>query len=96
MDQQLTAVDVFAPWAGEQERALRLQIHKAQSIAAAKAARVSNSRARELYSLAADLGVTWVFRRVEDMDDLNRVLRALCQLFMAADNIFQLEGSDAG
>jgi hypothetical protein len=91
----LTPVDVFAPWAGEKERALRLRIHKAQSVAAARAAREPNSRVRALYYLAAELALDWVFHRVDDLGDLERILRALAQLFIAADNIFQLEGDGA-
>ena len=91
----LTAVDVFAPWAGEEERALRLRIHKAQTIAARRAAAERNGRAQALYFQAAGLALAWVFRRVEDIGDLERILWALNQLFMAADHIAVVEGPDA-
>ncbi|MBV9528203.1 MAG: hypothetical protein JOZ79_07570, partial [Sphingomonas sp.] len=45
-DSPLTPVDVFAPWAGAEERALRRRIHRAQTVAAAKAVRERNGRAR--------------------------------------------------
>lgn len=90
----ITAVDVFAPWAGAEERALRLRIHKAQTIAAARASRERNWRARTLYFEAASLALAWVFRRVADLGDLERILWALNQLFMAAGHIAQVEGCD--
>lgn len=92
---QLTAVQVFAPWAGDEERALRLRIHRAQTIAAARAVREMNARARTQYFEAASLATAWIFRRVADLGDLERILRALNQMFCAADNIAQVEGSDA-
>lgn len=92
--QPLTTVDVFAPWAGEKERALRLRIHKAQAISAGRAATERNSRARTVYYEAASLALAWVFRRVEDTGDLDRILWALNQLFMAAGHIATVEGPD--
>lgn len=93
-EKQLTPVDVFAPWAGDEERALRLRIHRARDAAQARAARSKNGKAREVYWVAGLFAGDWVFRRVEELGDLERVLRGLSQLFMAADNIFQLEGPD--
>lgn len=94
-EQKLTAMDVFAPWADAPERALRLRIHKAQTIAAARAAQERNGRARAIYYDAASLGLAWVFRRVDDLGDLERILYALNQLFMAAGHIAVVEGPDA-
>jgi len=94
-EQKLTPVDVFAPWAGAEERALRLRIHKAQTIAAARAASERNGRARALYYEAGSLAHGWVFRRVEDIGDLERILWALNQLFLAAGHIAVVEGPDA-
>ncbi|HUE80290.1 MAG TPA: hypothetical protein VMN38_11760 [Sphingomicrobium sp.] len=93
--QPLDAVGQFAPWAGDEERALRVRIHRALTGAIARATRERNGRSRALYYVAAEVGQAWVFRRVDDCADLERVIRALCQLFMAADNVFQLEGPDA-
>jgi hypothetical protein len=93
--QELTAVDTFAPWATGEERALRLRIHKAQNIAARRAAIERNGRARGLYHDAAALALFWVFRRVTDLGDLERILWALNQMFMAAGHIAAVEGPDA-
>jgi hypothetical protein len=92
----LSPVDVFAPWAGVEERALRLRIHRAQTIASARASHELNARARTLYYEAGSLATAWVFHRVDDLGDVERILRALNQLFLAADNVAQVEGADAG
>jgi hypothetical protein len=91
----LTPVDVFAPWAGAEEKSLRLRINKAQTIAARRAASERNGRARTLYYEAGSLAHCWVFRRVEDLGDLERILWALNQLFMAAGHVAVVEGPDA-
>jgi hypothetical protein len=89
--EQECPVKTFAPWASDRERSLRVRIHKAQIVAMARASSEHNSLARDLYSIAAELALEWVFRRVEDVELLERVLRALCQLFLAADNILQVD-----
>jgi hypothetical protein len=84
-------IDVFAPWAGGEERALRIRIHKAQIVAAARATSETNRTARDIYAIAAEVAQSWVFRRVDDISLIERVCRALCQLFLAADNIVQVD-----
>lgn len=91
---QIDAVTHFAPWAVGEERQIRRRIRRAQTIAAARAVRERNGSARMLYFETADLATAWVFRRVDDLGDLERILRALNQLFLAADNIAQVEGPD--
>jgi hypothetical protein len=90
----LTAIDVFAPWATGAERQLRLRLHKAQTIAFARAAREEFREARWLYYLAGEVASAWVFRRVEDDASLERVLWGLNQLFLAADHFRQAEMTD--
>jgi len=91
---QLTPVDVFAPWARDDERALRLRLHRAQTIALRRAAQEGNGTARTLYYEAAALAARWVFQRVEDNQALERILCALNQLFMACSHIVIVEGPD--
>lgn len=87
------AVALFAPWANDTERALRLRIHKARDIATARASRSTHRRARLIYSVASELASEWVFRRA-NMEDLEQVLRALSQSFLAAGNIQTVEAPD--
>lgn len=94
--QQLHAVDVFAPWATDEERRLRRRIHNAGTIATARATREPNGSARSLYYTAAELAYRWVFRRVEKAGDLERILWGLNQIFLAADHVIQVEGPDVG
>jgi len=90
-DAQLTPVDVFAPWSGPEERSLRLRLHKAQTVATAIAAREDNGDARSLYYHAGQVASAWVFRRVVDRAQLERVLWGVNQLFLAADHFRQAE-----
>ena len=92
-----STIDLVAhrtPWAGPEELALRRRLHKAQTIAQAKASREGNGTARELLWLLSMTAGKWTFRRVEDLSILERILRALNQLFLAADNVRQVEGPD--
>lgn len=93
---QLTAIDVFAPWATGEERRLRLRLHKAQTVALARAAREQFQQARWLYYLAGEVASAWVFRRVEDEASLERILWGLNQLFLAADHFRQAEIAHGG
>ena len=90
----LDLIDLNAPWAGQEERGLRRQIHRAGAVATAKAMRERNGRARELYWVASEVARTWTFRRVDDLARLERIIRGLCQVYMAADNFKQEEGPD--
>lgn len=92
--QRLNAVDVFAPWADQQERELRLRIHRAQTTALKRAAVERNGTARALYYEASALAARWVFTRVRDVECLERVLWALSQIFMACSHIVIVEAPD--
>lgn len=91
--QRLDPVDVFAPWAGEEERALRIRIHRARDVATARAGRSQHGRARTLYWLAAQLASDWVFTRAP-ITDLSEILAALTRLFLTAGMIERLEAPD--
>lgn len=91
---QLTPVDVFAPWAGDEERILRLRILKALNIASRRAPIERNRRARNTYYDMAELAHGWVYRRVSDIGDLERILWSLNYMFMAAGHIAVMEGPD--
>lgn len=84
----------FAPWAGERERAFRLRIREAQTIALKRGSFVKQRRARELYYIAAEIAAAWQFQRVDDVEVLERVLWALSAIFMAASHIRVIEPAD--
>jgi hypothetical protein len=92
---QADPISHFCPWAVEPELGYRRRLHKAATAAQARAQREENSTARELFWLAAQVASRWNFRRVDDPATLERILRALSQMFMAADNIRQEEGPHA-
>lgn len=89
----LDPISMFAPWAGEPERGLRVRMYKARDIATKRARSSRHMQARLIYSVAAELASDWVFRRCE-FDELERVLRALSQSFLAAGNIEAVEAPD--
>ena len=87
-------VRIFAPWCDNEERALRLRIHKARDIAQARACRSKHGRARAIYWTAAQLSGAWVFQRVST-EELGDILEALTRLFLVAGTIERLEAPDA-
>lgn len=91
--QQITAADVFAPWAGPEERALRVRIHRARDVAQARASRSKHGRAKQVYWIAAQMAGDWVFCRTE-IDLLKDVLASLARLFLVAGSIERLETPD--
>lgn len=92
-EQHLTPIDVFAPWAGAEERGLRLRIHKARDVAQARAARSKHGRARTAYWLAAQFAGDWVFTRAPT-DALEEVIKGITWLFLFAGLIERLEAPD--
>jgi len=93
LSELLDPITVFAPWAGPEERALRVRIHRARDRAQARAGRSKHGRARTLYWLSAQLAGDWVFSRAS-ADDLNDILAALSRLFLVAGAIERLEEPD--
>lgn len=89
----LSPVELFAPWAGAEERLLRDRIHRARDIAQARATRVKHDRASSLYWIATDLASDWVFCRAP-IEVLNDVLAGLGRLFLVAGMIERLEVRD--
>lgn len=92
-DTQSHAVDIFAPWAGEDERALRIRIHHARDLAQARACRSKHGRARTAYWIACQLGGDWVFQRAS-VDQLQEIIKGLTWLFLFASLIERVEASD--
>jgi muconolactone delta-isomerase len=89
----LAPVDIFAPWAGVEERALRVRMHRARDAAQARATRSRHGRARTLYWIAAQLASDWVFQRAQS-EDLNDILATLSYLFLACGKIERVEAHD--
>jgi hypothetical protein len=89
----LHAVDVFAEWANDRERPLRVRIYNARDKLTARANRSKHGRARSLYRWGADLAADWVFCRAE-VSDLEDVLAALSRTFLTAQLIERIEAPD--
>ena len=93
-DKPLDAISVFAPWAGPEDRPLRLRLHKAQTCALAKLTRCNHRRARLMYGLASELAGDWVFLRAAP-EELSDVLAAITRLFLSAGWVERTEAPDA-
>ena len=89
----LDPIDVFAPWSGASERALRLRIHRARDSATARATRCKHGSARSLYWLAAQLASERVFARMPDAE-LMRTIENLARLFLVAGWIERTDAPD--
>src|SRR5690242_18102908 len=85
---QHTPVDIFAPWAGREERTLRVRLYRARDIAQARAARTNDARAWAIWNSAAQLAGDWVFFRTSPAA-LRETLHTLSELFIAAGAIEQ-------
>jgi hypothetical protein len=91
--QRLDPIDVFAPWADDDEKALRRRIHRAQAAATTRASRSRHGRARQLYWWAATLAADWQFQRAP-ITDLSEILAGLARIFLTAGMIERLEAPD--
>ena len=92
--QRLDPIDVFAPQAGEDEKALRRRIHRAHGAATARAQRSQHGRARTVYWITAQLAADWVFQQAS-VDELQEIISALARMFMVAAAFERLEAPDA-
>lgn len=92
--QPLDPIAIFAPWAADAERALRLRIYRARDTATAKATRCKHGNARQLLWLAAQLAAERVFARMPN-GDLKETIENLARLFLVAGWIERSEAPDA-
>jgi hypothetical protein len=93
-DAPLDAVGVFAPWAGADERALRIRIHRARDSATARATRCKHGDARTIYWIAAQLASARVFARMPN-EELKETIDNLARLFLVAGWIERTDSPDA-
>ena len=87
------AIAVFAPWAGPEDRPLRLRLHRAQASAQARASRSRHGNARTIYWLAAQLAGGRIFARL-DAAELRDAIDNMSRLFLVAGWIERTEAPD--
>jgi len=92
--QRPDAIDVFMPGIADDERGLRVRIHRAQGAMTTKATRSKHGRARAHYWWGSQLAADWVFRPAP-VEDLTEILWALSRTFLSAGAIERLELPDA-
>ena len=90
-DVSADAVDIFAPAADDEEKALRRRLARAHATGSARAVRSRSDHARCLWLQAAQMASGKIFERVSK-DDLSDVLRALSMMFCAANVFERIEG----
>jgi hypothetical protein len=91
--QPFDAISVFAPWCGDDERALRIRIHRARDAATARATRSKHGGARALFWQAAQIASARVFARISEAE-LRETIDNLARLFLAAGWIERTERPD--
>ena len=78
----------------EEERKLRLRLHKARDVAGRRAEQSQTGPgARAIYLLAADAAGAWIFRAAR-IDQLQDAIELVTRLFQAAAPADRLEASD--
>lgn len=87
----LDAIDVFAPGADDDEKALRRRLARAQATGSARAVRSRSDNARCLWWQVAQVASAWTFARASK-DDLADILRAASMMFCAANVFERIEG----
>jgi len=86
----LDAIDVFAPGADDDEKALRRRLARAQATGSARAVRSRSDDACSLFWQVAQVASAWTFARATK-DDLEDILRAASMMFCAANTFERLE-----
>jgi hypothetical protein len=87
-------VEIFTPWADEEEKALRRRLRTAWNISTARATRSPSGNARQLWWQVAQVASDWVTKHASKTD-LKDVADSLVRMFMAANTFERLEVCDA-
>ncbi len=90
----LDPIAVFAPWSGPADRPLRQRLHRAGTMATARATRSKHGGARALFWQAAQAAQARTFARI-DVAQLEDGIRLITYLFLAANIIERTETPDA-
>jgi hypothetical protein len=91
---KLDPIDIFMPWADDEEKALRKRVRWTHHAAAARGDRSPSGEARTVFWLAAQTASGWTTARASK-EQLWLVLHTCSQLLMAGNNYELLEGGDA-
>lgn len=92
-EQAMDAISVFAPWAGPDDRPLRVRLQRAGAAAAARATRSKHGKARVLFWTAADIAHERTLARV-GVDHLTDGIAAISYIFLAAGIVERTEAPD--
>jgi hypothetical protein len=84
-------VDVFTPWADDEEKALRRRLRDALNISTARATRSPSGHARQLWWQVSQIACDWVTLPA-DKADLRDIANSLVRMFQAANTFERLEG----
>lgn len=90
----MNAVDLYAPWASEGEKAVRARLDRSRDMCGARAARTQGWTSYILKA-AEELAAEWVWRRGASEDELPRVANAVARMIQAGTELEQGDLSDA-
>lgn len=87
------AVELYAPWAGDSEKALRARLYDSRDQCGARAAR-TDGWTHHLFKIAEELAAEWVWRRAKE-EELRRVANAVVRMIQAGTELEQAGIADA-
>jgi hypothetical protein len=89
----MSAIDLYAPWAGDSEKALRARLYDSRDQCGARAAR-TEGWTHHLFKTAEELAADWVWRRAGE-EELRRVANAVVRMIQAGTELEQAGSPNA-
>ena len=90
----MSAIDLYAPWAGDSEKAIRARLYRGRDMCGARAAR-THGWTSYVYKTAEELATDWVWRRGANEEELRRAANAVAWMIRAGTELEQVGLVDA-
>ena len=89
----MSSIDLYAPWAGDSEKAVRARLYDSRNMCGARAARTEGWTSH-IFKTAEELAADWVWRRAPE-EELRRVANAITRIIQAGTELEQGRLGDA-
>lgn len=89
----MSSIDLYAPWAGDSEKAVRARLYDSRNMCGARAARTEGWTSH-IFKTAEELAADWVWRRAHE-EELRRVTNAVTRIIQAGTELEQGRLGDA-
>jgi hypothetical protein len=89
----MSAIGLYAPWAGDSEKAVRARLYRGRDICGARAARTEGWTSH-IFKTAEELAADWVWRPASE-ETLRRVANAVAWMIRAGTELEQGDLGDA-